>query len=284
MALRSPFGETVTVTRANRVETLYITGDEYTDGSMRIVRDADEPWNAEFEYRDNGAWNKTGLETGGPLPVQIGELLGITSIGHHLTTIDQAEGHRHIIPHIEFNGGMSAEAAIFPVVHPDVTRSILQPDDSGVMSGSTISWTTTLVHSNRFIMKIYLNIETAPTDLVELHIRDTNGSGPELYELTLAPESLPVGEVELTIDQWINEEDIGSVTWFEFICASGTISLKSNIGGTVPWYAYDYRLEEHQSLAPLDYISDSFVTDPDTFELLLTTDGNVINTKPTGEL
>lgn len=268
------------ITSVNPANVIYLKGKENVDGSLRIIKDDDDPLMFEFQVRVNGAWNKTGVEVGGDNALLVSEGLTIAGAGPHIRTKDNSTSREFIHPRTGFDTNGSVESGIAPHLDSEIIRSITQPDESGIMSGSNFMWEE-VVLEDRFLSRVYFNIVTQPTDVVEFHIHSGSHNGEVFFEQNIGPSDLPVGEISIDLQGWVNWETKGTTLYYGFTTDSGIFAVKSNLNSTKPWVAYNYYKEHHHHLAPMEYVTDSYIFDEVSNDLLLTTDGNMITTCPT---
>jgi hypothetical protein len=274
------------VTKVNPADIIYLKGKENVDGSLRIVPDTThDGTHFELELRTHGVWNLTSLDVSGETALSIGEGLDIGAAGPHLMSKDSVTNTQFLHGRTAFSDSVgTAEAAETPILTPKVIRSILQPDDSGEKLGTTITWSETLAES-RVVTKIYLNVSTPATNNVTLNLRAGSADGNLIFTHRLGASELTGGEVGIELHGWVNQETIGASVYFEIIVDSnGTIGIASDLSSIIPWYAYDYFIETHSIIAPINVTADSMIFDDVTERHVLTTEGNMIVKLPNIEV
>ena len=81
---------------------LYIKGDEKTNGSLRIIPDTSFETEAEFQLREDGVWNDTGILIAAST-VYLGRELQISGGGEWMLTKDAGTDIKSLIPHVRFD-------------------------------------------------------------------------------------------------------------------------------------------------------------------------------------
>ncbi len=136
MVLPPAYGGGDTVTINNPVGTLYLKGNESTDGSIRLVPDATAEKNVEMQHRIDGVWNETGVQLN-QASIAMGRELIIAAAGANIQTEALNEGKTFLAPKIEF----SDEGATFPVAastSPKFVKFVATADDSSELVGTLI--------------------------------------------------------------------------------------------------------------------------------------------------
>jgi hypothetical protein len=78
----------------------------------------------------------------------------------------------------------------------------------------------------------------------------------------------------------VNEEGFLNGIFFELVTDSGTISVQSNVSMSTPWYAYNYHVEDHLTMAPMETLVNHFVMDEQTEDHVFDNEGNFVATTP----
>jgi hypothetical protein len=274
------------VTARNDKGESYTSGNADTNGSLRQIPDTEFPVDRiEFQKRKNGAWNHTTIDVAGTDAMAMGDGVVIGAAGSHLKTTATGSDKTYLYAHTQYNNASgSAEAGQSPIFSAQTVRSILQPDNSGELSGTVITWTET-ISVTRMISRIYLDVTSAATDNVALSITATGLSSGIEFDLNIGASELALGEQFIDLDGWVEETERDVVVTFTLtVDNGGTLAIAADVNDLVAWYAYDYYTITHGISAPLDVTIDSIIFDRDTFQNVLTTDGNGIMTRPATEV
>ena len=238
-------GESGGVADTNYVGTVYLYGDEDTDGSLRIVPDLDKGTEFEFQRRQDGVWNDTGIVIAAST-VYLGRELQISGGGEWVLTRDDSSSLRSFLPHVRFDlvEGTDQTVAV-PSTGAISAGVILQPDDSGEISSSTIQFiglSTSTVLANALILKT----GAAATGAVKVKMhRDTFDGAGLFYERNYPASSFPTdSEVLLSTDGLV--ELRAGEPFFVTLTCEGTLTLKADSTNTTPYFGGDsYELTEH---------------------------------------
>jgi hypothetical protein len=95
----------------NQDGTLYF-GDEFIDGSLRLVPDTSHSTEVEFQRKAEGVWNDTGIQIAAST-IFLGRDLEVKGAGDWIHTTDVQDDHLALIPHIEYTD----ETGTFPYTH-----------------------------------------------------------------------------------------------------------------------------------------------------------------------
>lgn len=228
-------GKSVDVTTENDAEVIYLKGDATTDGSLRLVPDLSNSTEFELQLRSNGVWNDTGIVIAAST-VYLGRELQISGGGEFILTKDSLSAIKSFIPHVRFDDSTGTVTTLaVPQVAAPVT-TILQSDDSGEMSGSTIQFlglSTTAVLADSLILRTG---STAATDVVTLKMHRDGYNGSQLfYQRDYAASEFPANtEITLSTDGFV-ELFANQVFYVEF-STSGTLSLDADVTNTTPYF------------------------------------------------
>lgn len=286
MGLSTAYG--IDVTTSNYREQVFIKGDDFANQeALRLIPHTIDIHNGkhiEFQRKTtSGVWRRTGIDLSGDPELNLGNNFALGAAGNHLRSWDEGQDHHHTYNHKHFdvNNG-STETHDDPVLGALITRSIRQPDDSGQMAGTQITWTVQIpIGEEAFLTKIYLNVGSIPaTDNAHLIVKRDDVNGTLFVDMTISKATLSGGEFPCPFPGWI-EDFGGTPLYFELTFDNGgNGSLLSNVGNTIPWQAMDYYPEQHYHLAPMEIMYDNFVIDKITNQHMLTTDAKMFYFKP----
>lgn len=227
------------VRKVNSLQTLYVFGDENTDGSIRIIPDLVAGTEVELQQRENGVWNDTGLVIAAST-VYLGRELRLSGGGRFLLTKDLSEEIRALNPHVEYdetNG--SDEFVSVPRLGAFEEEWEFQTDVSGVVSGDPVTWMINWSPDNALVSNIYLIPATTAGGNVTLTIRRGGTSGDIFFTRTYPQSDFVAGvEVTLSSDGFL-EFMVDDVIYFELEDAGGTLSLQGEITGNIPYLEFD---------------------------------------------
>tara|TARA_R110000772_G_scaffold73289_1_gene160291 strand:+ start:935 stop:1768 length:834 start_codon:yes stop_codon:yes gene_type:complete len=154
---------------SNAREYVYLKGDANTDGSLRIVPDQTVQENFEFQYRNNGVWNDTGIQISSAT-IFLGRDLEVKSAGDWILTTDVQKTHRALAPHIEFTDEEGTlEYAHLPILGALQADVPVQPD-----------------FSEEIITSSYSDTQTNPSDLLAQTIGMKTGSVAATEPVTIS--------------------------------------------------------------------------------------------------
>lgn len=237
----------------NPFDTLYIKGNENTDGSIRLIFVAGD-MTAHIELRTDGVWNDTSFrfDSGSVL---LGRDLSLSAVGGFLETVNPSEMVNHLktlIPHIEFTITGTMGAAHMPILDARETFTVFAGPSTGEIIGTTIGQTFTISPTRILHSATHTVGSVGATAEVEVsYYKGTDNTGTLINRMML-PASAMVASQPLTI---IYDSDFGfeniEMIFFEFISANN-ISLETNAGGDV------ITDQDGHTLAELDVILDEF--------------------------
>lgn len=264
-----PAGSGTDVSTSNPNAIIYIKGDANTDGSIRIIPDTSFDEQAEFQLREGGVWNDTGILIAAST-VYLGRELQLSAGGEYLLTKDFATDIRSLVPHVRFDAATGTDATVaVPVVGALVPDVIIQPDDTGEISGSTIQFSTLsafLLLANALILKT--GTLAGATDEVTVNLYRT-GFGTDLfYKRTYAASEFPINsDIKLTTDGLV--ELFENQTFYVELTTPGTLTLKADVTDTTPYFGGDFYFLTENTITPDE---DGGVV----FDILATDQGDVI--------
>lgn len=236
------------VTRRNRRETIYLKGDETTDGSIRIIIDANDNV-ATVELRTSGVWNKTSFRfsTGS---VDIGLDLKLQAAADFLKTRNPSGFDTHdiaLIPHIPFTpfGTLSPHTPITDTLKVEVFFS----SPVSQVTSTTISQVY-LIPFAQIIKGITFQAGTlsASNEVVMSTHEGTDNTGV-LIDQRILPASKFLANNPVQIDF---DSDIGfsenHVNIFIEMVSVNSFSLETDVGGNIITEFLTQRLETRDLL------------------------------------
>ncbi len=228
----------------NPHSTVYVKGDEETDGSLRLRPDLEHgETGIQFELRAQGVWNVTTIDLLGEDAIALGHSVELGLLGDHLRLFE-ADGDESVVPARHYsNVKGSAEADESVRLDPRINKSIVQPDDSGTLTGvnAPISWTFNM-GLEKTVHSVWIRPDTTFNTDVEIILRQTNSVGPILHRRNYPAAQFQSGQdIEFTIPGMFENEDF-SVVYFEIVPfdGTGTVALKADVANTTPWLALTY--------------------------------------------
>jgi hypothetical protein len=236
------------VTKVNPFDTLYLFGNETTDGSRRLIfRDTGGGSTNHIEKRTLGAWQNAELEVG-TNTLFLGESLGLTTVGQHLASEKSDRDNRYIFARAQFPDTGTEELKILEA-DAGVTRAIIQPDDSGEFTGTYFA-STIVSPFNVLQSRVYLKIGATPaTKPVRVVVREgTDANAPINWDFNYPASSFGPADTEIDIElQGLLESTTGTSYFVEYI-SDEDFSLKTNAAGTVEWIAFDLNFFHHNDV------------------------------------
>ena len=240
------------VSEENPAEVVYVKGDANTDGSLRIIPDLSAETEFEFQLRSNGVWNDTGIVIAAST-IYLGRELQVSGGGEYILTKDQSSDIRSLIPHVRFDEVTGTEeTVVVPKVSAISTDVIIQPDESGEITSSTIQFTgaaADLVLANALILKTGA---TAATGTVTLKLHRDSFTEGLFYQRDYPASFFPANsDVTLTTDGLV-ELLAGQTFYITFECA-GTMSLKADVTNTTPYFGGNFYFLTEDTLTPDEF-------------------------------
>ncbi len=273
---------------------LYVKGGPEIDGSLRLVPDTEhDETGIQFELRNQGVWNVTTIDLLGESSIALGHSVELGLAGDHLHLLE-ADGDESIIPTRHFSDAAgSADADESVKLDPIVNESVLQPDNSGVLTnGGTgaITWTYAM-GLEKLIHSIWFRAHSDFTVNVEITLRKDNASGGILHRRKYPYADFIDGvSVEFPIPGMFEVEDFQDI-WFQVEpLVAGTIDLDADVTNTYPWLALTYYNYERVPLMNYHSGVDAIIYEEVTvgsggnaitiYPAILTTEGNQITYVP----
>ena len=188
-------------------EFIYVKGDADTDGSIRLMPDAVDAVNVEFQLRSNGVWNDTGIQIAAST-VYLGRELEVSSGAEYIrTTVASEPGFQSLAPHIPYTeeSGTSPYPDT-PILSPITIREVFQPDDSREVSGTTIAYAGPAPRRELTTAAYYKTGSIAATEPVTLEFRRDSESGILFFRIEYPSSTFPA-ESEIRLDLKQRSED-----------------------------------------------------------------------------
>jgi hypothetical protein len=236
------------VTRVNPRDVVYISGNEHTDDSRRIIfLDTGGGLTNHIQKRVKGAWQNAELEVGTDT-LFLGESIGLTTVGQHLATEKTGRDNRFVFPRSEFPTSGTEELKIIEA-DTEVIRAIIQPDDSGEFTGTYFS--STIVSPFDVLQsKVYLKIGSTPaTKPVRVVVREgTDANAPINWDFNYSASDFGPADTEISLVLNGLLESITGTSYFVEYISEEDFSLKTNAAGTTEWIAFDLHFFHHNDL------------------------------------
>lgn len=148
--------------------TVYLKGDEITDGSIRWTVD-NTGINGEIQLRADGVWNDTGIQISAST-IFLGRELEISAFGELIKSDSANRANEALALIIRFDDTGAHEFAVVPKPSAKITDEVIQSDDGTDTQASSFDWTLTAT-DNAVITEITLKSGAiAATDQVSLTI------------------------------------------------------------------------------------------------------------------
>lgn len=298
MCLNSAYGDGfVGISNPPSLEVVYVKGDEFTDGSLRMIPDTEHDGTGiQFELRADGVWNVTTIDLLGEDSVALGHSVELGLLGDHLRLLE-ADGDESVVPTRHYSaaaGSADADESVF--LQPRQDKVTLQPDDSGVITNGgdgPISWTQNMSFE-KTVDSIWIRPHSTFVTDVEVTIRRDSALGGILMRHKFPASIFIAGDdVQMRIAGHFENADFADV-WVEIAPINGgdnTIAVKSDLTNTFAWMAMTFFFAERTPLmnfrSGVDAIvyekvdiDDSPVQEQWVYLALLTTDGNQITYVP----
>ena len=239
------------VSTGNPNDVVYIKGDDSTDGSIRLIPDISNSTEMEVQLRSNGVWNDTGIVIAAST-VYLGRELQISGGGEYMLTKDQNTDIRSLIPHVRFDSvNGTDEIVVVPRVGAIATDQIIQSDDSGEVSGSTIQFvggSTALILANALLLRT----GAAATGDVTLQLhRDSYTEG--LFYSRTYPQATFTADSDITLATDGLVEFTANEVFYVTLTCTGTLTLKADVTNTTPYYGANFYTLEEDTITPDEF-------------------------------
>lgn len=232
---------------------VYINGDGNTDGSRRFAVNTDTSF-AIIEKLISGIWQPTSLQTGSN-SLWVGLRVGIAAAGHHIITED-SDGHFHFHAHAKWSGQLSTSTARIIDAYNYETRRVLQPDNTGVFSGTNYEFAFQAgghVIVNKAYIQTDTTISTTPTRMRVWE--GTDDTGPLIFDQYYPASDFAVSSENTLITNGYLEFLLGDFYFFR-ISSDETFTFKANAALTFPWFAFDASdVHEDDMLQTTEWVS-----------------------------
>lgn len=240
---------------SNPGNIVYVKGDERTEDSLRLVPDVLGE-NIEMQRRLNGVWNDTGIQIAAST-IHLGRDLRISGAGQFIRTFDVIDNASALIPHVLFDDTGTVIDPHMPVLSPQVTRFVVQPDFSSEVTGTelTVVFTSPIraVRSRLYFRTGSIGA-TAP---VQFTIRRGSSTGPIIFQRNLPTSLMATPDTEFQVDlEGLIQQNVGDQIHSAFV-SENLLSLAGNSSG-VFFVALDFCF-----LTTEDIVTDTFVVGND---------------------
>ncbi|MEE8234215.1 MAG: hypothetical protein V3R41_06010 [Gammaproteobacteria bacterium] len=222
------------VTRRNKRSILYITGDDNTDGSIRIIFTPGDD-DAHLELRTAGVFNDTGLRLSSS-SLRLGRDMIVSAAAGFIETVNPSAivGHQKaLIPHIEFTELGTNGHAHAPILNILETFIVFPGPATGEIIGTTIGQGINSAPRRLLDSSIHEVGSVGATATVQISFYMGSDNSGVLFNRFKIPASDMVANQPLVIDY---KEDFGfegDTDIFQEFVSSSNISLKTDAGGDI---------------------------------------------------
>jgi len=259
--------------------TVYITGNESTDDSLRyetVIFNSEIV--TEIQKRIDGLWQPTSFKTGAE-SVLVGTLIKLSAAGSHLITTDDS-GNTIFHAHSDFKDGVTTRLSNIINALSFEERVIFRPDESGSFTGTSISTIDVNSATHLITEAFYFKTDAvAASEAVRIQAwQGTDDTGLLIFDQTYPASDFPANtEIRLELEGFL-EFNIGDTT-FTRITSDANFSLRTDVPASTWWLAIDFSAVKNDDLLQTDeWISgDSF-----TQGVLTTQDRFVYEANETG--
>ena len=239
------------VSSGNTNDVVYIKGDSSTDGSIRLIPDISNGTEMEVQLRSNGVWNDTGIVIAAST-VYLGRELQISGGGEYMLTKDENTDIKSLIPHVRFDSvDGTDEIVVVPRVGAIATDQIIQSDDTGEVSGSTIQFiggSTALILANALLLRT----GAAATGDVTLQLhRDSYTEG--LFYSRSYPQATFTADSDITLSTDGLVEFTANEVFYVTLTCTGTLTLKADVTNTTPYYGANFYSLTEDEITPDEF-------------------------------
>lgn len=236
----------------NELNVIYVKGDEETDGSLRLIPDTSFQTEVEFQLRESGVWNDTGILIAAST-VYLGRELQLSGGGEWLLTADENTEIISLVPHVRFDEMEGTEeTVIVPKVGTLQENVIVQGDNTGEATNSAWTFGTgsdTDVLGNKLIFQTG---SAAATGDVTIELRRDNDTGRLFYKRTYPQANWPANStIELETDGLVELRENGVV--FIILTCTGDLTLRTDFTNTTPYFAGDFYELDEDYITPDNY-------------------------------
>lgn len=217
----------------NNSGTNYIKGDNFTDGSIRIIYDTDGI--SVSQIRENGVWNDSKHRV---KEICLSRDTSISAAGHFLLTDSKSDGTKTLVIHSHFDDTGSVEPEV-PILPAKEIRTVTQADNSGVVTGLLFGYTVTPT-SNQLISRIYYQSGSTPAtkDIILRAYVGTDNTGI-LYLQQVIPLTSWTANTEIQVDIVGLLGYKTGLTLYGELTSEENFSIKTDVTLTQPFRAAD---------------------------------------------
>lgn len=251
------------ISRSNGRNIVYVKGNAFTDGSIRIMFDDNDPDPAvtHIELMTNGVWNDTGFRFSAT-SVFLGRDLILSAVAGFIETRNPsaAVGHvRALVPHIEFGEQGTIESAHMPITDFLKTFSPFPGPATGEVTGATIGQIINISPTRILDQSLHEVGSIGATAPIQVSFYVGTDNAGLLVERFNLPASDWVANQPLIIEY---NESFGieaNENLFQEFTSVNALSLKTNAAGDI--------ITDHtgHQLAERDIILDELVLDEEMF-------------------
>lgn len=239
----------IDVTVDNSGNVIYLKGNETTDGSLRMIPDTSFGTEFEFQIRENGVWNDTGILIAAST-VYLGRELQVSAAGEYILTRDDSEEIRSLVPHVRFDPVTgTADEVVVPSVSALSSNVIIQSDDTGEVSGSTIQFigvaTDTLL-ANTLLLRTGVSSATGDVTVKLLRTSYTDG----LFFQRSYPQTTFVADSDISLSTNGLVELIADEVFYISLECTGTLTLKADVTNTTPYFGGNFYTLTEDTVTP----------------------------------
>lgn len=252
----------------NPAGVVYLLGDEFTDGSIRLIVDVDIP---EVQERKSGIWVAGELRLDAST-LFLGRDVSIKGIGSHLQINSEESGNKSLLLETRFNDG-GTELPHTHVLGPRQNRVVFVPDETGEIITSLFELAVTSFLT-AFRYKYYFKSgSVAATQPVTMTLTKGSIPGGTLVFAEAMPASQWPANTEVEVDLGIGISLSVGAPLLLTISSAANFSLVGD--GTVEgtFFAMDFQAFSLQDVIDTPTGTDRFLTD-NSAEGMFDNDGN----------
>jgi len=217
-------------------ETLYIVGDEFTDGSIRLNFTGADDVVSNMETRKDGVWNDTGFRFSSA-SVSIGRDLIISAVSGFIETQNPSQIVKHrrsLIPHIKFDEQGTDDFGDMPVLDVLKDFPVFGGTPVGEKSGTTIDQVFTDAPSRVLTSSTHTIGSVGATSEIQVSYYKGNDNSGVLFNRFILPASdmaTPNDPLVLNFKDDFGFD--GEVEIFQEFKSDNPISLKTNAANQI---------------------------------------------------
>lgn len=254
MVLARAYGGDGFVGESNDSEVVYIKGNENTNGSLRIIPDTSFQTEAEFQLREDGVWNDTGILIAAST-VYLGRELQISGGGEYMLTKDSNTSIRSLIPHVRFNvSSGTEETVVVPKVGVLNENVIIQPDNSGSISGEQIQFeitATDLLLANRLILQT--TSQTMEGTFIRVSLFRSSDYASGLFYQRTYPIEFFIENMDVQLDTDGLVELMENETFYVQLDSDGTMYFAADATNTIPYFGGSFYELDEDTITPDEF-------------------------------